>query len=158
MHPALRRMERDYIREHLGAALAGGLGASGDIAMLSLAGDRTVTQLVQTMFIERNGEISPDGRWLSYESNESGQFQIYVRPFPAVDQGRWQVSTGGGRQPLWARNGRELIYVTSDGTLMGVPVDVRQTNASFVAGTPATLVGGDGYYFAWNDLKPRPHL
>ena len=115
--------------------------------MLSLAGDRTVTPLVQTMFIERNGEISPDGRWLSYESNESGQFQIYVRPFPAVDQGRWQVSTDGGRQPLWARDGRELIYVTSDGTLMGVPVDVGQTSASFVAGTPATLVGGDGYYF-----------
>ena len=146
---------RLVISEIVGGPLPGAEDVTGraNLAMLSLSGDRTVTPLVQTSFAERNGEVSPDGRWLSYESNESGQFQIYVRPFPAVDQGRWQVSTGGGRQPLWARDGRELIYVTSDGTLMAVPVDLRSTSANFVAGTPAKLVGGDGYYFAWNEIN-----
>jgi len=56
--------------------------------------------LIQTPFAERNGEISPDGRWIAYEANDSGQFEIYVRPFPDVARGRWQVSTGGGTRPL----------------------------------------------------------
>jgi eukaryotic-like serine/threonine-protein kinase len=124
-----------------------------DVAMLSLEGDRAVMPLVRTMFNERNGEISPDGRWLAYESNESGEFQIYVRPFPGVDQGRWQLSTDGGRQPLWLRNGRELVYVAPDGALMGVPVHVVQNGPSLAAGTPAKLVAGDTYYYAWNDLN-----
>jgi len=115
-----------------------------DLFLLPFEGDRRATRLVQTMFDERNGEISPDGRWLAYESNESGQFQIYVRPFPAVDEGRWQMSADGGRQPLWARSGRELFYLAPDGTLMGVPVDA-QGSASFAAGTPATLSAGAGY-------------
>ena len=54
--------------------------------------------------------VSPDGRWLAYESDESGQLEVYVRPFPRFDAGRWQVSTGGGKQPVWAHNGRELFY------------------------------------------------
>jgi Tol biopolymer transport system component len=121
-----------------------------NLAMLWLQGDKRVTQLVQTMFAERNGEISPDGRWLAYESDESGQFQVYARPFPGVDGGRWQMSTDGGRQPLWTRNGRELIYVAPDGSLMGVAVDNR-ANESLATGKPARLVGGAGYYYAWND-------
>ena len=120
-----------------------------DITVLSMDGKRLMTPLVHTMFTERNGDVSPDGRWLAYESDESGQFQIYVRPFPAVDQGRWQVSTAGGRQPVWVRTGRELVYVAPDGALTGVPVQVSQ--GSFGAGAPATLVSGGGYYFAWSD-------
>ncbi|MGH8648697.1 MAG: TolB family protein, partial [Burkholderiales bacterium] len=89
-------------------------GQVRDLFLLPIGGDRRATRLVQTMFDERNGEISPDGRWLAYESNESGQSQIYVRPFPAVDEGRWQVSTSGGVQPLWARSGRELFYLAPD--------------------------------------------
>ena len=103
------------------------------------------------MFIERNGEISPDGRWLAYESNESGQFQIYVRPFPAVDEGRWQVSRDGGRQPVWPRNGRELVYVAPDGAIMGVSVDIAQSSLSFTGGAPVRLVAGEGYYYAWSE-------
>jgi Tol biopolymer transport system component len=57
---------------------------------------------VQTMFAERNVELAPKGQWLAYESNESGRPEIYVRPFPNVDSGRWQVSTGGGSAPLAA--------------------------------------------------------
>ena len=56
-------------------------------------------------------QVSPNGRWLAYVSDESGNEEIYVRSFPDIDAGgRWQVSTGGGTQPLWARNGRELLY------------------------------------------------
>src|SRR5262249_38906900 len=82
-----------------------------DIAMLSIA-DRKVIALIHSPFNEQNPEVSPDGRWVAYESAESGQVQIYVRPFPAVDTGRWQVSTGGGTRASWARNGRELFYAT----------------------------------------------
>ena len=89
---------------------------------LRLDGTHQVTPLVQTPFTERNGEVSPDGRWLAYEANDSGSFEIYVRPFPDVASGRRQVSTGGGRQPLWARNGQELFYLASTGTLMRVGV------------------------------------
>jgi serine/threonine-protein kinase len=60
---------------------------------------------------QMNGEVSPDGRWLAYQSNESGRFEIYLRPFPDVDGGRWQVSSGGGFQPAWSRNGRALLYL-----------------------------------------------
>ena len=90
-------------------------------------------------------ERDPDGRWLAYEPNESGQFEIYVRPFPAVDQGRWQVSTAGGWQPSWARSGRELFYWAPDGILMAVAVGADRRGASFTAGTPAKLVEGQHY-------------
>ena len=106
-----------------------------DVMMLTLQ-DRRVQPLIQTPFIERNGEISPDGRWLAYESNASGRFQIYVRPFPGVDGGQWQVSADGGTQPLWARNGEELFYVAPDRTLTSVPVERGRT---WAAGTPKTV-------------------
>ena len=67
-----------------------------DVMQLELDETRRVTPLVQTEFIERNGIVSPDGRWLAYEANDSGRFEIYVRPFPEVNSGRWQVSTMGG--------------------------------------------------------------
>jgi len=119
-----------------------------DLAALPLTGDRHPTRITQTMFAERNGEASPDGRWLAFESNESGQPQIYVRPWPTADAGRWQVSTGGGVQPLWARNGRELFYLAPDGSLIGVPVETASRGTSFASGTPTKLVAGEGYSHA----------
>jgi serine/threonine-protein kinase len=68
-----------------------------------------------------NPTLSPDGRWLAYDSNESGRGEVYVRPFPAVDEGRWQISPDGGGEPLWSRDGRELFFI-HDGELMTVPV------------------------------------
>ena len=98
--------------------------SSPDLLALTLDKDRRAQPLVQSqMYSEENGEISPDGRWLAYQSNESGQNEIYVRPFPEVNSGRWQVSTKGGTQPLWARNGQEIFYVAPDGTLMQVAVE-----------------------------------
>jgi hypothetical protein len=106
-----------------------------DVLALTLDG-RKIAPLVQTMFNELNGQVSPDGRWLAYESDESGQSQIYVRPFPRVDAGRWQISPAGGTRPLWARNGRELFYLDTSRHLMAVPV---QTSAAFSAGNPTKL-------------------
>jgi serine/threonine-protein kinase len=93
-----------------------------DVMQLRLDGTHEVTPLVQTPFTERNGEISPDGRWLAYEANDSGRFEVYVRPFPDVASDHWQVSTGGGTRPLWARNSQELFYLTATGALMRVGV------------------------------------
>jgi hypothetical protein len=100
------------------------------------AGGRRVTSLLQTKFDERNGIVSPDGRWLAYDSNNSGSFQIYVRPFPNVGGGQWQVSTTGGTRPLWARNGKELFYVGAEGALLRLPVEA--SGATWKAGTPTS--------------------
>jgi len=108
-----------------------------DIMTLSLEKDRRVQPLLETPFSERNGEISPDGRWLAYESNESGPSQIFVRPFPDVNRQKWLVSTGGGTQPIWARNGKELFYLAPTGALMSVPVE---RGATWSAGTPTTVI------------------
>jgi serine/threonine-protein kinase len=107
-----------------------------DIGLLPLDGKGEVTPLVRTMFTEGNAEVSPDGRWLAYQSNESGQDQIYVRPFPEVGSGRWQVSATGGTKPAWARNGRELVYLDSAGALVAVAI---QTQPAFSVGNPTKL-------------------
>ena len=107
--------------------------------MLSLAGDRGVETLLATEFRESNGEVSPDGRWLAYESNQSDQAEVYVRPFPTVDAGQWQISTGGGNHPAWAPNGRELFYRRGD-ALMAVPL---QFDPGLMPGIPSVLFEGD---------------
>ena len=101
-------------------------------------GEHRTRPLVATPFDELNAEVSPDGHWLAYESNESGRNEIYLRPFPNVDADKRQVSTNGGTQPLWARNGQELFY-ESMGTLMRVPV---KTGATFERGTPEKVFDG----------------
>ena len=85
---------------------------------------------VQTSFNERNAEVSPDGHWLANESSESGREEVYVRPFPDVEGGRWQISTGGGRTPLWSRNGRELFYLSPANFMMGVQVEPERRGAT----------------------------
>jgi serine/threonine-protein kinase len=113
-----------------------------DVMMLELDGTRRVTPLVQSPFTERNGIVSPDGRWLAYEANDSGRFEVYVRPFPDVSSGHSQVSTNGGTRPIWSRSGQELIYVAPTGALMEVRVE---RGASWSATTPAMLVKA-GYF------------
>ena len=84
--------------------------------------------------------ISPDGRWMAYVSNEATGVpqvgDIYVRPFPEVNKGKWQVSTGGGNSPLWSPDMRELFYLSDDNSVMAVPVETKPT-LSF--GTPKML-------------------
>jgi serine/threonine-protein kinase len=107
-----------------------------DVMQLQLDGTHSVTPLVQTPFTERNGTVSPDGRWLAYEANDSGPLEIYVRPFPVEKAGLWRVSTGGGTSPRWAPGGQELFYVNPSGALMRVGVERSQT---WVATVPAML-------------------
>jgi Tol biopolymer transport system component len=97
-------------------------GNKRDLMMLTLDREHRLLPVVQAESIAQNGVISPDGRWLAYESDETGRFEIYVRPYPDVKAGRWQVSTGGGNQPLWNRNSVELFYLTPTGALMSVPI------------------------------------
>jgi Tol biopolymer transport system component len=111
-----------------------------DIRLLTRGPTPHVESLIATPFEERGGVVSPNGRWLAYESNTSGQFEIYVRPFPSVADGQWLVSTGGGVEPLWAPNGQELFYRTPDGAVMAARVDPSASTWS--AGTPAQLVAG----------------
>ena len=120
-----------------------GEATSADISMLPMDGKGKAAPLIQTKFTKRNADVSPDGRWVAYESNDSGQFQIYVQPFPNVSTGRWQISTTGGTKPLWAHSGRELFYVDGSGALMTVPI---QTAASFSAGNPTKLLDAKYFY------------
>jgi Tol biopolymer transport system component len=89
-----------------------------------------------------NAEISPDGRWIAYQSDESGRFEIYVQPFPAMETGRWQVSESGGVHPLWASSGRELFFIDDAGMLTSLPV---QTVSGFAPGKAIGLFPAGQY-------------
>jgi serine/threonine-protein kinase len=110
-----------------------------DVMALELNGKHQVLPLVQTPFNERNGIISPDGRWLAYDADDSGRFEIYVRPLPDVTRGHWQVSTTGGTQPLWGPRGQELFYFGPDGALMRV---ATADGLEWTAGAPTKVLEG----------------
>jgi serine/threonine-protein kinase len=124
-----------------------------DLRLLALTPMPRVEPLLETRFEERGGALSPDGRWLAYESSSSGRFEIYVRPFPNVSDGQWQVSTSGGVQSLWAPGGRELLYVALDGALLAVSVDPR--GSAWSAGATRKLV--DGNYFTGGGVFVSRH-
>jgi serine/threonine-protein kinase len=88
--------------------------------------------------MELNPEISPDGRWIAYQSNKSGQHEIYVSPFPDVNGGLWLVSPSGGSRPAWSSSGRELFYLDGKGLLTVVPVGT--SGPAFSAGNPQRLL------------------
>jgi eukaryotic-like serine/threonine-protein kinase len=142
---------------------------AADLLQLALDGSGRVTPLVQTPAVERNGIVSEDGHWLAYESDRSGRFEIYVRPFPKTNGGEWQISTDGGTRPLWARDGTELFYVALAGNaLMSAPVQV--SGGSWHAGRPVKLfdgyvatnpnrtydVGADGRFLMIKSSAPGP--
>jgi serine/threonine-protein kinase len=128
--------------------------AGEDLMQMTLDGSNLVTPLVQSQFSERNGVVSPDGRWLAYQSNESGRFEIYVRPFPNVNTGNWQVSTLGGEQPLWAPSGRELFYASPAGALMRVGVG---SGVSWTATTPEVRLKQDSGYYLTGSYPGRKY-
>ncbi len=110
-----------------------------DIGMIALDGEAKPVWLLHGAYDEQNAELSPGGRWLAYQSNESGRWEIYVRPFPNVDGGKWQISNAGGRMPLWSRDGRELFFLSLQvpGELMVVSVE---TGSAFDYARPRALL------------------
>jgi hypothetical protein len=96
----------------LGASGSPGRSAGGDILAAHPGADSVARRVVATGFDEEGSALSPDSRWLAYVSNEQGENEVFVRPFPDVNGGKWQVSSGGGSAPLWAHSGRELFYVS----------------------------------------------
>ena len=123
-----------------------------DIGILRLADPTDTRPLLDSEFDERNPAISPDGRWLAYESNESGRQEVYVQPFPDIESGRWQVSTRGGERPLWSADGRELFYV-ENGKIMAVAVE---TDTAFSMGETTVAVAGD-YYVGDEEVAARTY-
>jgi Tol biopolymer transport system component len=93
-----------------------------DVWALRPGTDTVPAPLIVTGFDEKAIGLSPDGRWLSYESDETGRNEVYVRPFPNVEDGKWQVSTGGGVMPVWGRTGRELFYVDADNQMVAARI------------------------------------
>jgi Tol biopolymer transport system component len=140
-------------------AVTGALN-NNDIGIVTLTGDTgEIKWILNSRFSEQDPAFSPDGRWLAYSSNESGQVEVYIRQFP-TGSARWQVSHGGGGFPRWSRDGREVVYRTAEG-LAAATVDVE--GGSLRTGTPQRLftgsfVGGvaglstGGYVFA--DFEP----
>ncbi len=124
-----------------------------DVMQVQLDGTRRVTPLVQTPFKEQNGILSPDGRWLAYEANDSGRFEVYVRPFPGVNDGYWQVSTGGGTRPLWAPNGAGALL-----SVAGRGAHERWRGARPVVGGHLPHVADQGRLFHGAGRKFRSDL
>jgi hypothetical protein len=88
-------------------------------------------------------EIAPGGQWVAYESNESGQFEVYVRPWPAVEGGRWPISSNGGQHPLWSRDGRELFFISASGMMMSAAI---KPGTTFTYDKPLELFSAASYY------------
>jgi serine/threonine-protein kinase len=98
-------------------------GASADdLLFIPLTGEKRLTALLQASGVERNPAIDPNGRFVAYNSDDSGRAEVYVRPFPDVGVRKWQVSIDGGASPVWTRGGSELVYRDSLGRMMAVSV------------------------------------
>jgi serine/threonine-protein kinase len=139
---------------------SGRVSGNPSIDVLPAGGDRTRRTLLSTNFRLVDGALSPDGRWLAYESNESGHYEIYVRPYPDVEAHQWVISFGGGEEPKWARDGRTLFFrsakslmaaavETAPGFSFRTPEAVLDITAyDFRRGPPRTYdVSGDGQRF-----------
>jgi Tol biopolymer transport system component len=110
-----------------------------DLMALPLSGDPTPFPVVRTKAEEREGQFSPDSRWLAYQSDESGgRFEIYVQPFPGPG-GKRQVSVAGGAQPLWRRDGKELFFIGLDGRLMAAPIRLDREGKTADVDSPIAL-------------------
>jgi len=133
-----------------------------DLWVVPVTGDRTPVLVAGTPFAEQGGRFSVDGRWIAYESNESGRTEIYVQPFPGSGT-RIQMSTQGGQAPQWRRDGRELTYLAPDNRVMALPIEV--TGSTVKPGTPVKLftappggfvMSSDGQRFLVSTVTAEP--
>ena len=108
-----------------------------DLQVMSLGTENEPEGLIETEFNELHAEVSPDGRWIAYTSDESGQPEVYVRPFPNVEDGRWPLSRDGGHSPVWAPSGEELFFRQS--TPPSMMVVAVETDPTFNPGDPEVL-------------------
>jgi len=131
-----------------------------DIWALPMMGEHKPMPYLATPFNKTQAQFSPDGRWVVYTSDESGNREVYVQPFPMSSGGKWPVSNGGGTQPRWSHDGKELFYVSPNETLMAV--DVNTAGGTVQLGIPkalfhASFLGGTGGApgVAWRwDISP----
>lgn len=110
-----------------------------DIGSLSMKGDDALNPLLNQWYSEFSPRVSPDGKWLAYISTESGREEIYLRPYPAVNKGKWQISSSGGNDPLWSPDGQELFYRNNDAV---IAVFVK-TETTLSIEKPKTLFQGN---------------
>jgi Tol biopolymer transport system component len=131
-----------------------------DLWLLPLSGDRKPIPFLRTESNEAQGQFSPDGRWIAYRSDKSGRPEVYVRLSPESGGGgtEWTISNGGGTEPRWRRDGKELFYFTGEGRLVAVEVSTRGTtfkagiakplfDTRIIAGDTPVLFGSPGYYW-----------
>jgi Tol biopolymer transport system component len=127
-----------------------------DVLAVPMHGDKTPRVIAQSPFDERTAQLSPDVKWIAYESNESGRYEIYVQPFPGPGV-KARVSTTGGSQVRWRADGRELFYLAPDGRLMAVkvsdaragqPLDLGSPVALFTARVESAIRGGIAHEYA----------
>jgi Tol biopolymer transport system component/predicted Ser/Thr protein kinase len=132
-------------------------GTGGDIWVLPLEGDRKPVAFLNSRFDESNPRFSPDGRWIAYDSGETGRSEVYIAPFPGPGR-KWQVSPTGGFAPLWRGDGREIYFTNMDGKITGV--ELGATAGGLTIGAPRALfestdlhdVSGDGRRFLVNRI------
>ena len=140
---------------------ASGPGTDGDLWILPMTGERKPMLFLKTPYNESSATFSPDGRWIAYESNASGRSEVYVRPFP-VKEGVFPISRDGGWSPRWRGDGKELFFLSLDGTLMSAVIDTGLAAALPKPLFSTTLRPGNGHpYAVMRDgqrfLIPIPH-
>src|SRR6185436_14677591 len=108
-----------------------------DIGVMPAAGDHKPFSPIQSDFDLKQAHFSPDGRWIAYVSNESGNDEIFVQAFPEA-KGKWQLSTNGGSAPRWSPDGRELFYISAESMLMATPV--RGNSGGFESAIPRPVL------------------
>jgi hypothetical protein len=145
-------------------------GGGYDLVVSSTKAGAKPEAFLTSQYNEVQARLAPNGRWIAYASDESGRFEVYVRPFPK-GAGQFPISNGGGMEPEWRRDGKELFYVSSDGKMMAV--DVGTASPTFSAGVPHALfnveileavgpyptdyaVSNDGQRFLINTVVDQP--
>ena len=129
------------------------------IGILSMEGDRKSKFLLDEGYHESHPRISPDGRWMAYTSNEKKREEVYVRPFPDVNEGgRWQISTSGGDGPLWSPDGREIFYRNGHAVIAvsvkTSPTFILEASRTLFQGTYVAAINSPGGEFATWDIHP----